>query len=134
MSDLFGWCLLALRFSATNSAIKITQMMSTGTCGLKLYARKNIFKKRPRNMRFWIIFILVKVSVFGGITLGRFSLCFFFFFLIFCPWSTMVADIFTHCFLITPVLRNICDRLLLKIKTSVTNFPKGGHSWILLFF
>ena len=31
-------------------------------------------------MRFWIIFILVKVSVFGGITLGRFSLCFFFFF------------------------------------------------------
>ena len=52
MSDLFGWCLLALRFSATNSAIKITQMMSTGTCGLKLHARKNIFKKRITNMRF----------------------------------------------------------------------------------
>ena len=38
MSDLFGWFLLALRFSATGSGIKKTLMMSTGTCGLKLDA------------------------------------------------------------------------------------------------
>ena len=67
MSDLFRWFLLALRFSATNSGIKKTLMMSTGTCGLRLYARKNIFKKRITNMRFWIIYILVQISFFGGL-------------------------------------------------------------------
>ena len=64
MSDLFRWFLLALRFSATNSGTKKTLMVSTGTCGLKLYARNNIFKKRITSMRFWIIYILVQVSFF----------------------------------------------------------------------
>ena len=67
MSDLFGWFLLALRFSATNSGINKTLMMSTGTCGLRLYARKNIFEKRITNMRFWIIYSLVQVSFFAGL-------------------------------------------------------------------
>ena len=87
MSDLFRWFLLALRFSATNSGIKKTLMMSTGTCALRLYARKNIFKKRITNMRFWIIYILVQVSP----ALGRFSQCFFF--LIFVdgqPWRPTI--------------------------------------------
>ena len=30
-----------------------------------LYARINIFKKRILNMRFWIIYILVQISLFG---------------------------------------------------------------------
>ena len=29
---------------------------------------------------------------------------------------------------------NICERLLLKISTSVANLPMGGNSWILLSF
>ena len=66
MSDLFHWFLLALRFSATNSGIKKT-LMSTGTFGLKLYARSNIFKKRITNMRFSIIYVLVQVSFFEGL-------------------------------------------------------------------
>ena len=75
MSDLFGWFFLDLRFSATNSGIKETLMMSTGTCGLRLNARKNIFKKRYEilnrlyfgpSFNFW------------GTALGRFSQCFFF--------------------------------------------------------
>ena len=67
MSDLFGYFLLTLRFSATNSGMKKTLMMSTGTCGLRLYAWKNIFKKIITNMRFWIIYILVQVSFLGGL-------------------------------------------------------------------
>ena len=75
MSDLFGWFFLDLRFSATNSGIKETLMMSTGTCGLRLNARKNIFKKRYEilnrlyfgpSFNFW------------GTALGRFSQCFCF--------------------------------------------------------
>ena len=37
-------------------------------------------------------------------------------------------------FLRTPILKNICERLLLKISTSKTNLPKRGSSWILLSF
>ena len=44
-------------------------------------------------MKFWIIYILVQVSFFGGLFLGRFSQCFF---LIFRRRSTMVSDIFTQ--------------------------------------
>ena len=83
----FHWFLLALRFSATNYGIIKTLMMSTGTCGIKLYARNTIFKKRITNMRFWIIYILVQVSP----ALGRFSQCFFF--LIFVdgqPWRPTI--------------------------------------------
>ena len=67
MSDLFGWFLLALIFSAINSGIKKTLMMAAGTCGLKFYTQKNIFKKRITNMRFWIIYFLVQVSFLGGL-------------------------------------------------------------------
>ena len=80
MSDLFHWFLLALRFSATNSGMKKTLMISTGRCGLKLYVQ-NIFRKRITNMRFWIIYILVQVSFFCGTALGRFCQFFFVFFL-----------------------------------------------------
>ena len=45
----------------------------------KLYARNNIFKKRISNMTFWIIYILVQISVLGT-ALGRFSQFFLFFF------------------------------------------------------
>ena len=41
--------------------------MSAEKCGLKLYAQNNIFKKRISNMKFWIIYILVQVSFFGGL-------------------------------------------------------------------
>ena len=93
MSDLFHWFLLALRFSATNSGMKKTLMISTGRCGLKLYVQ-NIFRKRITNMRFWIIYILVQVSFFCGTALGCFCQFFlFFFFWIFCCQSTMVANI-----------------------------------------
>ena len=93
-SDRFHWCLLDLRFCATNSGIIKTLMMSTGTCGIKLYARNNISKKRITNMRFWIIYLLVQVLLLWGPTLGRLSQ--FFFFLVFRRWSTMVTDIFTQ--------------------------------------
>ena len=45
MGDLFRWFFWGLRFSAINSRIKKNLMMSTVTCGIKLYARNNIFKK-----------------------------------------------------------------------------------------
>ena len=82
MSDLFRWFLLALRFSAANTGIK-KLMMSIGICG------NNIFKKRITNMRFWIIYILVQVSLLGT-ALGCFSQ-----FLFFCQ-PTMMAEIFTQ--------------------------------------
>ena len=37
-------------------------------------------------------------------------------------------------FLRTPILKNISERLLLKVSTSVTKLPKGGNFWILLSF
>ena len=47
---------------------KKTLMMSTGTCGLKLCTRNNVFKKKKiANMRFWIIYILLLVSIFAGL-------------------------------------------------------------------
>ena len=77
MSDLFRWFLLALRFSATNSGIKKTLTMSTGTCELKLFARNNIFKKG--NYKYEILNHLYfgPSFVFWVIALGRFSQCFF---------------------------------------------------------
>ena len=66
ISDLYRWFLLAFRFSAANSGIKTTLMIITGTSELKLYGWYNIFKKRITNMRFWIIYVLVQVSIFGG--------------------------------------------------------------------
>ena len=67
-----------------------TLMMSIGTCGLKLYARSNIFKKGITNM--------VQISFFGGLLSGV-SASFLFFFSIFCRRSTvfsMLSDIFTQ--------------------------------------
>ena len=37
-------------------------------------------------------------------------------------------------FLRAPILKIICERLVLKIRTSVRNLPKGGISWILSSF
>ena len=37
-------------------------------------------------------------------------------------------------FIGTPILKNTCERLLLKISTSVINSPKGGSSWFFLSF
>ena len=37
-------------------------------------------------------------------------------------------------FLRTPIFKNICERLPLKISTSVTNLPKEGNSLILYPF
>ena len=64
--------------------------MSTRTCGIKLYARNNIFRKKKKitDMRFWIIYILVQVSFLWD--------CFRAFFKIFCRWSNMVPIIFTQ--------------------------------------
>ena len=78
MSDIFRWFLLALRFSATNSGIKKTLMMSTGTCGLKLLARNNISKKG--NYKYEILNHLYfgPSFAFWRTALGRFSQCFFF--------------------------------------------------------
>ena len=79
ISDIIRWFLLALRFSATDSGIKKTQMMSTGTCWLKLYAGNNIFKKR--NYKYEILNHLHfgPSFVFWRTALGRFSqYCFFF--------------------------------------------------------
>ena len=36
--------------------------------------------------------------------------------------------------LYTPILKIICERLLLKISISVTNFSKEGNYWFVLFF
>ena len=90
MSDLFGWFLLALRFSATNFGMKKTLMMSTGTCGLRLYARKN---KKKYKYEILNHLYFGPGFVFWGTALERFSQCFF---LIFRPWSTMVTEIFTQ--------------------------------------
>ena len=88
MSDIFRYFLLALRLSTWKSEnLKKSLMTSTGTCGrIKKYTRNNIFKKRIPNMRFWIIYILVRVS-FLGTVLRRFSQCLFFqFFVVGQPW------------------------------------------------
>ena len=88
MSDLFRWFLLALRFSATNSGIKQTLMISTGTCRLKLYTRNHIFRKS--NYKYEILNHLYFGSsfVFWRAALGQFRRC------IFRRRSTMVAKIF----------------------------------------
>ena len=57
----------------------------------KLYAQNNIFKKRIPNMTFWIIYILVQISILGT-ALGRFSQFIF----SFRRRPTMVADIFSQ--------------------------------------
>ena len=95
MSDLFRWILLALRLSARKSDIKKNSDFhwNIWTNTKKLYARNNIFKKRLPNTRFWIIYVLVQISLFWGLFLGISASVFF---LIFCRWSTMVADIFTQ--------------------------------------
>ena len=79
MSDIFPWFLLALRFSATNSGIKKTLTMSTGTCELKLFAQNNIFK--TGNYKYEILNHLYfgPSFVFWRTALGRFSQRFFFF-------------------------------------------------------
>ena len=58
---------------------------------IKTYAQNNIFKRRIPNMTFWIIYILVQISILGT-ALGRFSQ----FFKNFCRRATMVADIFSQ--------------------------------------
>ena len=57
----------------------------------KLYAQNNILKKRILNMTFWIIYILVQISILGT-ALGYFSQFFF----NFCRRPTIVADIFSQ--------------------------------------
>ena len=83
MSDLFGWFLLALRFSATNSGIKKMERV-----GLKKYFQKKNCKYEILNHLYF-----GPSFVFWGTALGRFSQSFFF---LFRPWSTMVTDIFTQ--------------------------------------
>ena len=59
----------------------------------KLFSRNNVFKKGITNMQFWIIYILVQISFFGGLVLGCFS---HHLFLVFYRRPTMVVDIFTQ--------------------------------------
>ena len=58
--------------------------MSTGKCGQiqKSLVRNNIFKKRTPNVKFRIIYSLVQISFLEGTALGRFSHCFFKFFVV----------------------------------------------------
>ena len=46
-----------------------------------MYIRNNIFKKRIRKIRFWIIYIFVQILFFWGTVLVRFSQFFLFYFL-----------------------------------------------------
>ena len=90
MSDIFRYFLLALRLSTWKSEnLKKSLMTSTGTCGrIKKYTRNNIFKKRIPNMRFWIIYILVRVSFLGTVLRNVFS--------IFRRRPTMVVNFFNQ--------------------------------------
>ena len=113
ISDIIRWFLLALRFSATDSGIKKTQMMSTGTCWLKLYARNNIFKKR--NYKYEILNHLHfgPSFIFWRTALGRFSqYCFF---LIFRCQSTMVTNISTQ----TPIPPHYIHITIKKLPTAL---------------
>ena len=83
MSDLFGWFLLALRFSATNSGIKKMERV-----GLKKYFQKKNCKYEILNHLYF-----GPSFVFWGTALGRFSQWFF---LIFRHRPITVADIFTQ--------------------------------------
>ena len=53
---------------------------------LTIYARNNIFRKRIPNMRFWMTYILIQISFFGGTGLGCFSQCFLKIFVVGQPW------------------------------------------------
>ena len=68
-------------------------MMSSGTYVKKLYVQNNIFKKRIPNMRFWITYNLVQISVFEWLLKGVSAL---FFFSIFHRRPTVVANIFSQ--------------------------------------
>ena len=92
-------------------------MMATGTfqrilkklyVRKKSYVRNNIFKKRIPKMRFWIIYIFVQISFFGGLLWGALTSLFFFF--IFCRWPTIVANIFTQ----PPTIKKFATALLFK--------------------
>ena len=63
-SDFFTSFCWLWDFLQENLQLKKTLMMSTGK---KLYARNNFFQKRIPNLRFWIIYILVQISFFGGL-------------------------------------------------------------------
>ena len=93
MSNLFSLVFIGFEIFCNKIWNKKSLMMSIGTCGLKLYARNNIFKKRITNMRFWIIYILVQISFFGGLLQGVLASVFFLFFR---HRSAMVSDIFTQ--------------------------------------
>ena len=45
-----------------------------------------------------------------------------------CKGQHMHFPVNVAIFLRTLILKNICDRLLLNISTSVTNLPEGGNS------
>ena len=70
MSDFFRYFLLALRLSARKSDIKNNSdnVHWNVWANIKnLYAWNNVFKKRIPNVRFWIIFILIQISLFSGL-------------------------------------------------------------------
>ena len=77
MSDLFGWFLLALRFSATNSGINKTDdvhwNVRTKVVRPKKYLRKKNYKYEILNHLYF-----GPSFVFWGTALGRFTQCFFF--------------------------------------------------------
>ena len=88
--------MLALRLSVRKSEIKNNSdnvHWNVWTNIKNLYARKNVFKKRILNVRFWIIFILVRISFFWRLLWDVLASVFL---KIFHPRPTMVADIFTQ--------------------------------------
>ena len=81
MSDLFGWFLLALRFSATNSGIKknsddVHWNVWTKAVRLRYYFQKKNYKYEILNHLYFGPSFVIR-----GTALGHFSWCFFFNFL-----------------------------------------------------
>ena len=73
-SWLWGFLLEKMKIKKSSDDFHWNVWTNTKT----LFVRNNIFKKRIPNLRFWIIYILVEISLLGT-TLGRFSQLFFYF-------------------------------------------------------
>ena len=83
--------------------------------------------RSPKQKPVWLSAINIKVSwnstVFGAVKIQKQPPW------VFCKRRPVERDSSILKFLSTPNLKNICERLLLKISTSMTNLSKGDHFW-----
>ena len=112
-------------------------MMSTGTCGPKLYTLNNIFKKRISNMRFSFIYILVQISFYGGLLQRGFEPEFFFlFFVVNQPFIYWPIGLFNYLNIylfmkVTLALNKLIKLFLISVPNILIFYVRQLHRYVL---